>query len=73
VVRLVRSGLVRLGPVGLVRSVRCVYEDTRTGPIPRTKERTEQRQASPSQSQGQQSQELPLDAHRGHFGDQLNG
>lgn len=42
----VRSGLVRLGPVGLVRSVRCVYEDTRTGPIPRTNERTEQREAN---------------------------
>jgi hypothetical protein len=37
----VRSGLVRLGPIGLVRLVRCVYEDTRTGPISRTNQRTD--------------------------------
>jgi hypothetical protein len=38
----VRSDSDYFGPVKLVRSVRCVYEDTRTGPIPRSNNRTEQ-------------------------------
>jgi hypothetical protein len=56
----VRSGLVRLGPVGLVRSVRCVYEDTRTGPIPRTNKRTEQRRSEAGAQIARNALSMPL-------------
>jgi hypothetical protein len=62
----VRSDSDHFGLVRLVRPVRFACKGNQDGPIPRTNKRTEQRQ-------GQQSPELPLVAHRDHFGDQLNG
>jgi hypothetical protein len=69
----VRSESDHFGLVKLVRPIRFVCKDNRTGPIPRTNERTDHRQQSALQSQGQQLPELPFDAHRDRFGDQSNG